>query len=112
MFQRRRGTRRQRARLLLALDAGGIPNPAWDLGPFNEALLGTVTSPVVASLVLFGTAGFGWELRENGLLLRDERTLKEKIDDMRREKAPESPLWTHPDVDDERRLRGPRVGRG
>lgn len=78
---------------------GGSPNPARDLAPFNDVLVSVATSPAVASVALLGTAGFVWEVRSNGLLPRDERTLKQKIDDVRRKRAKESHVWSHPDVD-------------
>jgi hypothetical protein len=78
---------------------GGSTNPARDLAPFNDVLISVATSPAVASLALLGTVGFVWEVRANGFLPRDERTLRQKLDDMRRERAKESHVWSHPGVD-------------
>jgi hypothetical protein len=83
----------------LAMPGGREPEPV--LAPVNEAVASVGTNELMWLVAVVGTVSFVWEVRQNGLLNKEERLLAERKKEWRRQKAEESEAWQPPEEDRE-----------
>ncbi|MFB6307704.1 MAG: FxLYD domain-containing protein [Haloarculaceae archaeon] len=77
------------------------PAAGTTLAPVHSRVLPLASNALVWSVAVVGTASFAWEVRQNGLLNKDDRLLYERKKDLRREKADHSDAWQPPEEDRE-----------
>jgi hypothetical protein len=71
------------------------------LAPVHEAAASIGTNEIIWVVATIGVVSFVWEVRQNGLLNKEERLLAERKKEWRRQKAEENEAWQPPEEDRE-----------